>query len=128
MKSSKAVEAGCCRWNLHCVEGWRAQDRCVVRAERLLYLEVALETVVECQGRACRWQSEEGHWLVSMEDNFAPEAVVHILETQAVEVRWVGRINMEGKVVGHSVEGAGGPFDWGARVDVSWLAEQATGS
>jgi hypothetical protein len=110
------------------VGGWRAQDRCVARAERLLYLEVAFETVVVGPGRACRWSEEEGHWLVSMEDNFAPEAVVHILETQAVEVRWVGRIDMEGKVVGHSVEGAGGPFDWGARVDVSWLVGQATGS
>jgi hypothetical protein len=128
MKSSKAVEAGCCRWNLHCVEGWRAQDRCVVRAERLLYLEVALETVVVCQGTGLSLVVGGGPLVVSMEDNFAPEAVVHILETQAVEVRWVGRIDMEGKVVGHSVEGAGGPFDWGARVDVSWLVGQATGN
>jgi hypothetical protein len=57
--------------------------------------------------------------LVSIEDNFAPEAVVHILETQAVEVRWVGRIDTEGKVIGHSVQDAGGPFDLEARVNVS---------
>jgi hypothetical protein len=110
------------------VEGWRAQDHCVVRAAWLLYFEPAFGTVVVCQRRACHCRSEEGHWLVSMADNFGPEAVVHILETPAVAVRWAGRIGMEGKVVDHSVEGAEEAFGWGGRIDVSWLVVPAIGN
>ena len=65
---------------------------------------------------------------MSMKNNFALEAVVHILETQVVEARQVGRIDMEGKVVDRSVVRAGGLSDWGDRVDVSWRVVLATGS
>src|SRR5436190_19982019 len=108
MMSLKAVAEGCCSWNRHCVEGWRAQDHCVVRAEWMLQWEWAFETVAVRQKRACRCQSNGAHWLVSMKNNFAPEAVVHILEIQVVEARQVGRIDMEGKVVDRSVVRAGG--------------------
>ena len=70
----------------------------------------------------------QDHWLANTEDSSEQWPAVHIHEIQAVEVRRVGRIDMEGKVVGHFVVVSVGPCDLEDRIDVSWLVAPATGN
>jgi hypothetical protein len=127
LKAAEAAEAIRCSWFLRCVEDYCAQGHYVAQAERLLHFARANEAVAVVRVGSYRWRPAGDHWVVNMEDSSEQEAVVHIHETQAVEVRWVDRTYMGVTVPGHSVAVAAEPHGQAGRSDVSWLVALETG-